>query len=151
MEELQTNNEPKPAGIRPTRLTVLCILTFIGSGMNLFSSLIFAGMYDTFLPVMLELAEKFELPGREMLAMTSPAFLMVNAFLYAGSIAGAVVMFKLQKTGFHIYTISQILLLISPMYFLKLPGPGIPELIFTGLFIFLYSTHLKQMQPIHGN
>lgn len=151
MEELQTNNEPKPAGLRPARLTVLCILTFIGSGMNLFSSLIFAGMYDTFMPVMMDLAEKFELPGREMLTMTTPAFLLVNALLYVGSIVGAIFMFRLQKTGFHIYTISQILLLISPMYFLKLPGPGIPELIFTGLFILLYSTHLKQMQSRHGN
>jgi hypothetical protein len=101
MEELQTNTEPKPANLRPTRLTVLCILTFIGSGMNLFSSLIFAGMYDTFMPVMMELAEKFELLGREMLEMTTPAFLLVNALLFSVSIAGALLMFKLQKTGFH--------------------------------------------------
>ncbi len=144
MEEPATIAAPEQPK-RPTQLTVLCILTFIGSGMNLFSSLIIAGFYDLFVEIATEFAEKFKIPGLEMLTEATPAFFLVSGVLYAGSLAGAILMMLMKKTGFHIYTISQILLVIAPMYFLHLPGPGIPELIFSGLFIFLYSRNLRFM------
>lgn len=130
---------------RPTLLTTLCILTFIGSGMNLFSSLTIAGFFDIFMEIAADLTEKYNLPGMEFMAMTTPGYFLTTALFYAGSVAGAIMMMKLKKTGFHLYTISQILLLITPMYFLKLPGPGIAELFFAGLFVFLYSLNLKVM------
>ncbi len=131
---------------RPVFLTTLCILTFIGSGMNLFSSLTIAGFFDIFMEIAADLTEKYNLPGMDFMAMTTPGFFLTTALFYASSIAGAIMMMKLKKTGFHLYTVSQILLLITPMYFLKLPGPGIAELFFAGLFIFLYSLNLKVMQ-----
>ncbi|MEI6435716.1 MAG: hypothetical protein WCP32_12785 [Bacteroidota bacterium] len=136
-----TENKPK----RPTSLTVLCILTFIGSGMNLFSSLVVAGFYDLFVQIATEFAEKFKLPGLEMLTNTTPMFFLVTGIFYAGSLTGGICMMLLKKAGFHIYTISQILLVIAPMYFLHLPLPGIPELLFSGLFVFLYSMQLRFM------
>jgi hypothetical protein len=54
-------------------------------------------------------------------------------------------MMQLRKTGFHVYTIAQVLLLLAPMYFMHLTSPGLPELLFTGAFIFLYSMNLKIM------
>lgn len=131
---------------RPVLLTVLCILTFIGSGMNLFSSLTTALAFDTIMPLLMEVAEKLKLPGVEILAMTTPGYLAGNALLYAGSVTGAVLIMKLRKTGFHIYTISQVLLLIFPMYFYKLPSPGIPDLLFTGIFVTLYGSQLRIMK-----
>lgn len=131
---------------RPALLTTLCILTFIGSGMNLFSSLTIAGFFDTFMEIATDLANKYNLPGMDFMAMTTPGFFLTTALFYASSIAGAILMMKLRKTGFHLYTVSQILLIITPMYFLKLPGPGIAELFFAGLFVFLYSLNLKVMQ-----
>jgi hypothetical protein len=139
---LSSTEQPK----RPVFLTVLCILTFVGSGMNLLSSLFTAIAFDAIMPIMLEVAKKMNLPGIEALEMTTPGFLLVNALLYAGSVAGAILMMRLNKKGFHIYTIAQILLIIFTMYFFSLSAPGLPELFFSGLFIFFYGTNLKYMR-----
>jgi len=135
----QTENKPK----RPNLLTVLCILTFISSGMNMLSGLVIAGFYDTFVLVAQDFAERFKIPGIDLLLETKPLFFLVSSLFYAGSLTGAIMMINLKKTGFHIYTISQILLLLAPMYFMHLSGPGFPELFFTALFVLLYSTNLK--------
>lgn len=145
MEELTPETRPATPAVRPTVLTVLCILTFVGSGMNLFSSLVIAGFYDSFLEVAGEFGRKFNIPGMELLEQMTPAYFLSTGVLYAVSIAGAIFMMKLRKAGFHIYTISQILLLLTPMYFLKTPGPDTVQLIFSGLFILLYSRHFKLM------
>jgi hypothetical protein len=135
--------ESKPQ--RPTLLTVLCILTFIGSGMNLFSSLVIAGFYDIFVEIAQEFAEKFKLPGIDMLLEAKPLFFLVSGIFYAGALVGAVLMMRLKKAGFHVYTIFQILLIIAPMYFMHQSSPGFPEMLFSGLFIILYSMNLKFM------
>ena len=145
METLTTPLLPETKPQRPTLLTVLCILTFIGSGMNLFSGLVIAGFYDVFVAVAQEFAEKFKIPGIDLLLETKPLFFLVTAIFYAGSLAGAILMMRLKKIGFHVYTIFQILLILAPMYFMHLPTPGIPELFFSGLFVLLYSTNLKVM------
>lgn len=137
----EVTTEPK----RSQLLTVLCILTFVGSGMNAFSSLIIAAFYDTFLIIMEPVYEHFNLPGIEMLLNASAGYFLVSGLLYAGSLAGALVMWQQRKIGFHIYTIALILLLIAQMYFMDLSGPPVIEVLFSGLFILLYSTQLKQM------
>jgi len=145
MEELTPQELPEVQPKRPNMLTIICILTFIGSGMQLFSSLVIAGFYDMFIQIAQEFAEKFKMPGIEQLREVKPVFFLVCALLYAGSVTGAIFMMRLKKTGFHIYTVSQILLIIVPMYFMHLPTPGTFEILFSGLFIFLYSMNLKFM------
>jgi hypothetical protein len=145
MEELTPGPLPGTGPQRPTLLTVLCILTFIGSGMNLFSSLFIAGFYDVFVEIVQKFAEKFKLPGMDTLLEMKPMFFIVSGIFYAGSLVGAILMMRLKKAGFHVYTIFQILLILTPMYFMHLTSPGIPELMFSGLFIILYGTNLKFM------
>ena len=144
MEE-PTQQLPETQAARPGMLTVLCILTFIYSGMQLFSSLVITGFYDLFMQMAQEFSEKFKMPGFELIREVKPLFFLVSAFLYAGSITGAIFMMRLKKTGFHIYTIFQILLILSPMYFMHQSSPGMLEVLFSGLFIFLYSMNLKSM------
>jgi hypothetical protein len=145
MEEITPGTHTETGPKRPALLTVLCILTFVGSGMNLISSLFIAGFYDTFVEVVQVIADKFKIPGTEALLEARPIFFLVSGIFYAGSLVGAVLMMRLKKAGFHAYTISQILLVMAPMYFMHLAGPGIPELLFSGLFVFLYSLNLKFM------
>jgi hypothetical protein len=145
MEELTPGSMPETKTQRPTLLTVLCILTFIGSGMNLFSSLVIAGFYDVFVEIAHEFALKFKLPGIDTLMDAKPLFFLVSGMFYAGSLVGAVFMMRLKKIGFHLYTIFQILLILAPMYFMHLSSPGVPEMLFSGLFILLYSMNLKFM------
>ena len=130
---------------RPQMLSILCILTFIGSGLNVFSSLFIASFFDAFQVLAEEIGEKYGLPGMEIFLSATPGFFLITALLYSGSVTGAIMMWRLRKVGFHLYTIAQILLLIAPMYFLNLQSPSVLDLIFTGLFIILYSTQMKHM------
>lgn len=131
---------------RPLLLTVLCILTFIGSGLNIFSSLFIGFFFEQFVSVALEIAEKFNLPGVEAITQAPRAFFYSSALFYIGSLAGAVLMWNLKKVGFHMYTVSQILLIIAPMYFMKLQGPSLLDVILSALFVILYSIHLRLMR-----
>jgi hypothetical protein len=139
----------QPAGPSPVKrtslLTVLCILTFIGSGLNFISSLFIGAFFEQFIPVAQELGERFKLPGIEMITEGKPGFFFFTALLYAGAAVGAALMWKLRKNGFHVYTISQILLVLAPMYFYHLPSPSFVDIFISGAFIVLYATNLKLM------
>lgn len=145
MDDSPTRQLPEARPGRPTLLTVLCILTLIWSGMNLFSSLVIAGFYDVFIQIAQEFAEKFRWPGIDQLIQLKPTFFMVTGICNAGSLTGALMMLRLKKSGFHVYTTCQILLVMTPVYFMHLAGPQISDLLFSGLFILLYSTNLKYM------
>ena len=145
MEDQIQSNPLETTPQKPKFLTILCILTFIGSGMNVISGSLIFLFFDAFKVVAAEMAKTFNLPGVDMLTEGPRLFFAVSALIYAGSIAGAILMWQLRKIGFHVYTISQILLVVAPMYFYKLPGPGITDILFAGVFVFLYSTNLKAM------
>ena len=159
MEVIDTN--PKP---RPALLTVLCILTFIGSGFGVLHNIM--GMIvspirnffgpDFFDMIMDEVDDDYTRKFVEQaMDMAQNAIhhifeiSFVQFLLYAGSLAGAIMMFQLKKTGFYIYTISQILLLFVPAVFLGFNlfiNIGILfSSIFTILFIALYAVNLKKM------
>lgn len=145
MEETSQPQLPVTKPNRPTLLTVLCILTFIGSGMNIVSNILIALFLDAFKIFAEDISETFNLPGMLLFLDAKPVFFVSNAILYGISLAGAFQMFRLFKRGFHLYTISQILLLMAPMVFFKLPVPSILDLLLTGIFIILYSINLKHM------
>ena len=145
MEEFNPGPGKETSPKRPVLLTILCILTFIGSGLNLVSSFLITIFYNTFQSVAGDISKAFNLPTMDMILNAKPPFFMVSSFLYAFSTYGAFEMWKLRKRGFHLYAISQLLLIMMPMYFFKLPFPSVPDLIFPGIFIILYSTNLKHM------
>ena len=145
MEETQLNPIQESKSKRPNLLVILCILTFIGSGMNLVSSLMISVFYDQFTILAEEISKSFHLPGLELILEGKSVFFAVSAIIYVGCIYGAFLMWKLKKAGFHVYTIFQILLILSPMYFLHLPSPSLPDIILSGIFIILYSANLKYM------
>ena len=145
MEEIQANPFQESKSKRPNLLTILCILTFIGSGISFFSSFIIAVFYDQFTILAEEFNKSFGLPGFEMLLEGQSAFFAVSAIIYVGSISGAFLMWRLKKAGFHVYTIFQILLILAPMYFFHLPSPSLLDMILSGIFIILYGSNLKYM------
>ena len=145
MEEIQANPDQANKPKRSSLLNILCILTFIGSGMNFISSLMIALFYDQFILIAESINKSFHLPGLEMILEGKSVFFAVSALIYLGSIAGAILMWKLKKAGFHIYTIFQILLILSPMYFFHLPIPSFFDIILSGIFVILYSSNLKYM------
>ena len=145
MEEIQAAPEQENNPKRPNLLNILCILTFIGSGINFISSLMISVFFDEFAIIAESINKSFPLPGLDMILEAKAMFFGVSALIYAGCLTGAFMMWKLRKTGFHIYTVCQILLVLSPMYFFHLPSPSLVDLILSGTFIILYSSNLKFM------
>lgn len=128
---------------RPEALTILCILTFIGSGLAAFSNLVIHLSFD----VLLETYESggLNLPGAEIIFTFSKSFYLISFFLYSFSLYGAIMMWRLKKLGFHTYAIAQILLLIIPTLYVKTDQFPLFGVLLTATFILLYFRHLKFM------
>jgi len=130
---------------RPNLLTVLCILTFIGSGLNAFSNLMVFIFFDASMKSAAVLIKTFKWPGVDWILDAKPAFFGVTALINGLALAGAIRMWQQRKQGFHIYAVSQILAIIAPMYFFRLPAPDFFSILLSGIFVLLYSSCLKKM------
>jgi hypothetical protein len=146
LTENQLNNKR-----RPDLLTVLCVLTFIGSGISALAnglvyltldSLIAAyeeGAFDIF-------EGKLQLEAIETLLNVRSSYYLLQALFFSVSFYGALMMWKLRKIGFHLYTIAQIVLLILGKVFIpSLPFPLVPLLIMV-TFVILYARNLQFMR-----
>ena len=159
METLSAH--PKP---RPILLTVLCVLTFIGSGFGVFANLIamFAAPFlELFQTSMLDEAFSHlgNNPGDEFVKQAlDMALLVIDNFLgitlskfifYALSLVGAIMMFRMKKIGFYLYIVAQIGFLFIGPIFLGWNMFVSSALFFSGffsiLFIALYGINLKHM------
>jgi len=133
---------------RPELLTVLCILTFIGSGTSLLANGVLYLMFDQ-LKELIEQQSVFSLMGSDVdlsfLLDIKSGFFLSQLLIYTLSLYGAVQMFQLRKIGFHLYTIAQIALLIIPKIFVPvLPFPFF-ELMVSAVFVYLYYKNLHLM------
>ena len=146
MEEQPLLPPTKSRISRPNMLTVLCILTFIWSGLFSFSSLMTFLLFDYVKSLAPEVAKIWKQPElADMFVHVSPLFFACMAGISLLAIAGAIQMWKLRRIGFHVYTVAQILLIIAPMYFFRRPGPSIPDVLISGVFVLLYAFNLKDM------
>jgi len=100
--------------VRPTFLTVLCILTFIGSGWGLINNLFQLVMF-TPERLVAQIQQITNMAGAE----TQPSWVssIMSSSLEVISLIGAFMMYKLKRNGFYLYTIAQIgQLFILPIY-----------------------------------
>ena len=145
------NEEPQPK--RASFLLVLCILTFIGSGYSLLYYLLLP-LAKAHLPEMMDMYRNFfkdEAVLNQMNEMfnfmaevPSWKYLLV-ALGFAGSVTGAALMLKLQKEGFHVYVISQILIFALLSFLIGGPMKStINDILWTITFILLYFLQLKK-------
>ncbi len=117
---------------RPTFLAVLCILTFIGSGLGLLFSLLALVAFGAIQGMLETLPITPELGGSSMLLMA------ISVILSAGSLFGAILMWQLKKVGFFLYVAAQVIMLIV--------GFTVFSLIITALFVILYALNLKHLK-----
>lgn len=137
----------KKSNIRTPGLTFTCILTFIGSGASAFSFLVLYLMYEQ-LPLLMEISP-FPDEAQQLLGVitgSSKNFFLIMPVLYLVSLFGAIAMWKLRKTGFHMYTSSQLLMLLVP--FFMVPGYTVPlsGALLTAAFIGSYGINLPKMR-----
>jgi multisubunit Na+/H+ antiporter MnhG subunit len=152
---------------RPIGMTILLVLSFINACLQIFSSL---GMYVT-APIMSEMMANGEMEEtmRPLLAAFSTnqsaidetlslmetrlsvnrIYYLITAVLYVGSLIGVIKMFKLQRSGFHFYSISQMLILIATVaYVYSKEGQNMffNEFLTTIMFILIYHLFLKRVE-----
>lgn len=129
-----TEETTQSAGKRPGLLTVLCILTFIGSGLGtLFMLLATVGM-----GALME-----SIPGLGAAMGGGTAYFAISTVLAAASLYGAIQMWKLKKLGFFIYAGASVVGIILPLVF-GLPFSAMGA-VFPVLFIVLYYLNIKHM------
>jgi len=150
---------------RSTFLSVLCILSFLGSGFSLFNNImgmIVSPIFNFFNPSIFQeaLSNVKEPIAREFVGKAfeiaqhamDHAFEIActNSILYACSLLGAILMFKLKKSGFYLYIFAQIAILFVPALFIGfniITNMGILMGSFmTIVFIILYSINYKHLQ-----
>ncbi len=123
---------------RPVFLTILCILTFVGSGLGILFGLL--GIIGaSFLGSLMD-----SIPGMGAALGGTTAYVGVGVALAAASLYGAIMMWKLKKTGFYIYTGAQIIGAILPIVWLGV-GFALMSFLWPVVFIVLYALNLKHL------
>ncbi len=149
---------------RPEMLTVICILSFINAVYNGITNFVSFAFYDTFQNIFdqmrngegmfADMAEQMGDNWETMAEASALAFSVGRGYyftemvLYIASFVGVLMMWRLQKKGFHVYTISQILMLIATSIFvISKIGGGFPfvPIMWTALFVMMYFMHYKKV------
>jgi hypothetical protein len=129
---------------RPTLLTVICILSFIGSGLSGITFFMVYVSFEEMAPMLQEISSG--IPGMELLARATKNFFLAGAVLYLFSYIGINLMWRMKKVGFHFYTGAQIFILVLPIIYIPdFPFPFLDALI-TALFVVMYARHYKLFQ-----
>ena len=81
---------------RPELLTLLCVLTFIGSGLAAFSNLSISLAYSDIDEIIA--SSGFDIPGIDEALSAGRSFFVFSSILYFLSLIGAVNMWKLKKS-----------------------------------------------------
>jgi hypothetical protein len=170
MAELLQEYEQKPTG-RPTFLTVLCILTFVGSGFGLINGVyqyLTAEKAATELAIQKkESAEQIRKSGKSDAGTRFAGRMVASVTDLSASdlrkggllailaavicITGAFMMWKLRKGGYYVYILGIILGIISP--FIVFGSSNLAAVLgstmvgFIGIvFIILYGVNVKHMR-----
>jgi hypothetical protein len=134
---------------RPPVLRLFLILSMINGAMSVLSNLIVYSMID-FIRQTFDGKETVNMMGMDvdlsLFLNTDKNFFLLQTILFTISFFGALMMWNYRKVGFHLYTTSQILLLIvSTVYLTGMPFPVL-DVMMTALFVYIYAKHLKLMQ-----
>ncbi len=142
-EQQPIQNEAGPSLIL---LKILCVFTFVGSGLGFLSFGIIALVHTYFTNNLSLIPVEQNRELIELLLSAGRWFFLFSALLYGLSFAGALLLWQMKKIGFHLYTVSQILLLILPMAYIKGFPMAAGTIFLSLLFIWGYSGFLKFMK-----
>ncbi len=147
MLEQKISSSNRDINVRPSALAHICILTFIGSGMSAMIFFLIFMIYNSIPSLLLqeEIASN-ALILKEITSRAGRMFFLLMPFLYILSLAGAMMMWKLKKSGFHLYAIAQMLMLLLPFFMVTDYSISFPNALITALFIGAYSLNLSHMR-----
>ena len=84
----------------------------------------------------------------EEMLETPRAFFICSALLYAMSLCGIVQMWNVNKAGFHMYTLAQLLLLLVTVLFLGRERLALGDVMLTLLFVVYYFIAMRQLDAL---
>lgn len=150
---------------RPIGMTILLVLSLINACAQIFSNLLTyllapalkdmmeSGQMDDVFNIYNSFMDESMVENlkttMDLWLNINPTFFLLTGLLYIGSLFGVIRMFKLQRLGFHIYSISQMLILIVAVMFLYSHMPQNPffsEFLTTALFILIYHLYFKRIE-----
>lgn len=145
MSETLDNNAG--AGGRPTFLTVICILSFVGIGLAILGYIgAFAalGVAEAAMSEASDMA--LDMGGTAETASTGLiwAYIIVGFITAIVSLVGVLQMWKLKKSGFMLYAGATVVALIMGIVYVGF-GASIVSIIVSGAFIAMYYMNLKHM------
>jgi len=151
MEQTTTDGAKK----RPTFLTVLCILSFVAAGITVIGGIMgylamaaVGGMADA-VGANMEAMEGMEsMPGMEdaMNVMAHAKTLLIVAIAVTLiALAGVIMMWKLKKNGFYLYTAAQVIGIVTPIIIAGMASFSVMGVIISLAFIVMYGLNLKHM------
>lgn len=143
--ELENENAIEPVK-RPKFLSVLCILTFISTGLGILSCIITPLTADMVKEYMVNAPNYDEVQMADSLKVIEAGwgYYLLTLALVVGSLIGAVMMWKLKKNGFHFYAFSNLAVLFVPTLVLGIAISWV-SIIFSVAFVGMYAFHLKIM------
>lgn len=141
-EEQQNISGKSPK--RPQLLSILCILTFIGSGFGVIGFLMVAINFEATIEALKVLYA--EMPEANFMLEAPRDFFLISFLLSAFSLLGAVMMWNLKKIGFHIYASSQLIYLVIPLIYFGGETNPMFNIMLTALFVYLYARNLPFMR-----
>ena len=132
---------------RPRSLSVLCILTFVFTGLGILSSLITPLTADIVIEFMKASPSYDEETMGESLRVIGAGwgYYLTTLVFTLGSLTGAILMWNQKKLGFHFYASSNLLIMVVPMLFLNITISWF-AIFFAIAFISFYAFHLKFMK-----
>lgn len=164
MEYQENYDLEQEAGKRPDMLTIICILSFINAVYKSIVNFISFAFYEKFQNIFEQMrngegvyADMAEQMGDDfktlaeayaMAFSVGKGYYFIEFALFVASFIGVLMMWRMQKRGFHIYTISQILMLIATSIFVvSKVGGGFPfmPIIWTVLFVYMYYVNYKKV------
>ena len=134
---------------RPVFLKVLCILSWIGSGIQIFVST----LYSIFINESVKQEMYNLLPNQEMVDMYKDIFNLMDKtsiwylILYLGNVAFVYMIWNFKKMGFYGYCLIQVLILLVPYSVNTFDfNQLLLSAIFPIIFIVLYGMNLKHLR-----
>ena len=139
-------------------LFIVLTLSCIGSGFSFLSNLFFGLTYPVYhtlyesgdlLEMMMRITGEqdssiFEAPLERTMSVPRAVYLL-HALLYAMSLAGVIMMYKLRKNGCHLYAVSQLLAIIVTLLFLGKGGLNTGDIMMTLIFILYYFVTFRRI------
>ncbi len=133
-------SQQKPVNKRPQLLSFLCVLSFIGSGIGAFSSFMVFFLHDAILSIISSGDYDATALNLDFFSTIDRIYFLLSGLLMVISFTGVLHMWQLRRAGFHLYALSQLMILIVSTIYVYKPMDSFPmfDLLITTLFILLY-------------